>query len=449
MTYDVVVIGGGLAGLTGAIRCAAVGLKTVVVSAGESALAFASGSIDVLGIDQKNGLVQSPFAAMTQLPAEHPYQKVGVSSVKESLTFFVEQMAQAGIKLNGHDRENHGRLTALGAIRPAWLSQEGTKTLPLVTQVSDFRRVAIINIAGFRDFQPALLAAGMKKQPGFSGAEFILADIKGETLNINARNAYELRSLELARTLKRDLFSQPNGINILSSALQKAARDADLVVIPSVLAVEGGNELIRQLEVLTGLSICEVATLPPSLPGMRMASALKQRFRQLGGLLLEGDEVLSGHFEAHRLCSVTTRLNPDMPISASHFILATGSFFSQGLASDRHHLTESVFALDVEQPKTREQWSDGRFIDGNPHNFSRFGVTTSEQLNPYRSGQPISNLYCAGAVLNGVNPVQEASSGGVAISTGWFAANRIIAAQTTIQQCADSGQNQSLVEEIC
>lgn len=427
MKYDVIVIGGGLAGLTGAIRCAEAGLKTVVVSAGESALAFASGAIDVFGIEKDNALVEFPFAAIRHLPSMHPYQKVGTGSLQLALTFFTGQMAAAGIPLNNHGQQNHGRLTALGAIRPAWLSQEGTVSLPLRTSAEGLRRVAIINIAGFRDFQPALMAAGMQQQPGFCEIEFILADIKTETLNINTRNAYELRSLELSRTLKRDLFSQPNGMNILSSALQKAAGNADLVVIPSVLAVEGGNDLIRQLETLTGLRICEVATLPPSLPGMRMASALKQRFRQLGGMFLEGDQVLSGCFEEHQLRSLKTRLNPDMPISASHYILATGSFFSQGLASDRHHMTEPVFGLDVETSQSRDQWSDSRFMDGNQHNFSHFGINTNKQLNPYRNGQKINNLYCAGAVLNGFNPVQEASSGGVAISTGWFAANRIIA----------------------
>lgn len=427
MNYDVIVIGGGLAGLTGAIRCAEAGLKTVVISAGESALAFASGAIDVFGIEQDNSFVECPFAAIRHLPSTHPYQKVGAASLQQGLTFFTEQMAAAGIQLSNFGQQNHGRLTALGAIRPAWLSQEGADSLPLLAPAEGIRRVAIINIAGFRDFQPALMAAGMKRHPGFSEAEFILADIKTAILNINTRNAYELRSLELARTLKRDLFSQPNGINILSSALQKAAGNADLVVIPSVLAVEGGNDLIRQLETLTGLRICEVATLPPSLPGMRMASALKQRFRQLGGMFLEGDQVLCGCFAENRLCSVKTRLNPDMPISASHFILATGSFFSQGLASDRHHLSEPVFGLDVDAPDSRDQWSDHRFMDGKPHNLSHFGINTSEQLNPYRNGQKIHNLYCTGAVLNGFNPVQEASSGGVAISTGWFAANRIIA----------------------
>ena len=426
MKYNSIIIGGGLAGLTSAIRCAEAGLKTALISAGDSALTFASGSIDVLGIRPDNSLIQYPFEEISHLPSSHPYQKLGAAKLKQSLNFFTDSLAKAGIEMSSHGQQNHNRLTALGAIRPTWLSQSGTKALPIAAPAAGLRRVAIINIAGFRDFQPALVAAGMKKHPEFAGVEFTVADINAETLNMNTRNAYELRSLEMARVLKRDLFSQPNGMTIFASAIQKAAGNADLVVLPSVLAVEKGNELISQLEALTSLRICELGTLPPSLPGMRMASALKQRFRELGGLLLEGDEVVSGHFEGNQLQSVKTRLNPNMPLAADHFVLAAGSFFSRGLDSSQSELTDKTFHLDVVEAGNREQWSNERFLNGSQHGFSHFGVETNDQLNPFQNGEAISNLYCAGAVLGGFNSVAEASAGGVAIGTGWFAASQIV-----------------------
>ncbi len=441
MKYDVIVIGGGLAGLTSAIRCAEAGLKSVVISAGESALAFASGAIDVLGFDQHQSPIEDPFGHIKQLPAGHPYHKIGTESLRQSLAFFQAQMAAAGLTMGSHGQINHGRLTALGAMRPAWFSQKGAHTFSLAAPAAGIRHVAVVNLAGFRDFQPTLVAAGLSRQPGFADVAFTLADIKAETLNINARNAYELRSLELARTLKRDLFTQPNGLHILSSALQKAARNADLVVIPSVLAVAGGNDLMVELEQLSGLRICEVATLPPSLPGMRMAAALQQRFRHAGGLFLEGDQVLGGHFEQNRLLSINTRLNQDISMSASHFVLATGSFFSLGLVSDRHELKEPVFGLSVNGTADREQWSEECFMGGGQHRFSHTGVITDASLNPCYIGQTINNLYCVGAVLDGFNPVQAGCAGGVAIGTGWFAAERIISAMahTPVRQ----------VQEIC
>lgn len=426
MKYNTIIIGGGLAGLTSAIGCAGAGLKTALISAGDSALTFASGSIDVLGIRPDNSLIQYPFEEISHLPSGHPYQKLGAEKLRQSLNFFTGHLAQAGIEMISHGQQNHNRLTALGAVRPTWLSQTGTTPLSITAPAAGLRRVAIINLAGFRDFQPALVAAGMKKHPEFAGVEFTIADIKAETLNMNARNAYELRSLEMARVLKRDLFSQPKGMTIFASAIQKAAGNADLVLLPSALAVENGNELISELEQLTGLRICELATLPPSLPGMRMASALKKRFRELGGLLLEGDEVISGHFDGDKLLSVKTRLNPNMPLEANHFVLAAGSFFSRGLESSHTRLTDKTFNLDVVETGHREQWSSERFLNGSQHGFNYFGVETNDHLNPYQNGNTIDNLYCAGAVLGGFNPVAEASAGGIAIGTGWFAASQIV-----------------------
>ncbi|WP_299733291.1 glycerol-3-phosphate dehydrogenase subunit GlpB [uncultured Endozoicomonas sp.] len=431
MNYDVIVIGGGLSGLTSAIHCAEAGLKTVVISAGESSLAFASGCIDVLGFNQNNQAVEFPFEEIALLPAEHPYKRIGSRSLKQGLSFFLEQMALEDIAMAHNEQKNHGRLTALGAVRPTWLSQAGTKHLPINKPLDAIKKIAVANIAGFRDFQPELVIAGMKRNPMFANNEFNWADISPETLGIAVRNPYELRSLELARTLKRDLFNKPNGMNIFASALQKAARNADLVLIPSVLAVELGNDLIAELEQLTGLSICEVASLPPSLPGMRLASALKARFRKFGGILLEGDDVISGRFSDKHLQTITTRLSPNTPLSAKHFVLATGSFFSKGLSSNRSELTESVFNLSVNSETTREQWSNDRFIDGQ-HSFTTTGIRTDNLLNPYREDEIISNLYCAGAVLSGFNPVREASAGGVAIATGWFAASQIIAKQSAV-----------------
>ena len=49
MKYDIIIIGGGLSGLTAGITLAQAGRRVCIVSAGQSSLHFHSGSFDLLG----------------------------------------------------------------------------------------------------------------------------------------------------------------------------------------------------------------------------------------------------------------------------------------------------------------------------------------------------------------------------------------------------------------
>lgn len=77
MRYDTIIIGGGLSGLTCGIALAKGGQRVAVIGAGQSTLHFNSGSISLLGYDAEGNTVASPLEAMEQLPASHPYHRVG------------------------------------------------------------------------------------------------------------------------------------------------------------------------------------------------------------------------------------------------------------------------------------------------------------------------------------------------------------------------------------
>lgn len=82
MKYDTLIIGGGLAGLVCGIRLQEAGQRCAILSAGQSALHFSSGSFDLLNRLPNGQEVTEPLEALNVLPSGHPYQLIGVERVK-------------------------------------------------------------------------------------------------------------------------------------------------------------------------------------------------------------------------------------------------------------------------------------------------------------------------------------------------------------------------------
>ncbi|MTI13449.1 glycerol-3-phosphate dehydrogenase subunit GlpB [Sansalvadorimonas verongulae] len=437
MKHDCLVIGGGLAGLTAGIRCAEAGLKVAVISAGECALTFASGSLDVLGRVPGQGAVRRPFEAIDTLAAErpeHPYSRLGGEAVAQAMGWFHGQMAEAGLALGRAEEqgENQWRMTAAGALRPTYYSQPAVQPLGWeMFQSPDMapKKIVFVNITGFLDFMPELAARNLKQHPSLKEATVEHMNITLPLEHGHGATADTMRAPQLAYAMGN------KDMDILSRVMAERIQQADLVVLPACFdpdlgSEEQGSTRLQQLRMRTGLNIIDVAALPPSVHGLRMHQALRNRFRALGGFLVPGTQAGHGMVKGNRVISVST--GEDL-LFADHFILASGSFFSRGLDSKKHEpsqpceVKEPVFGLDLYGlPENNLDFSSRRFLAAEGQSFTRCGVALNEQGNPSMNGLALKNLHVAGAVLGGYDPVQECSGGGVAISTGWEAAQQVI-----------------------
>ena len=87
MKFDTIIIGGGLSGLISGIYLSQRGQRCVIISSGQSALHFSSGSFDLLNNLPDGTSVQKPLDAISELVKQaptHPYAKLGETNKRKS-----------------------------------------------------------------------------------------------------------------------------------------------------------------------------------------------------------------------------------------------------------------------------------------------------------------------------------------------------------------------------
>jgi glycerol-3-phosphate dehydrogenase subunit B len=424
--YDCLIIGGGLSGLTCGLKCLEEGLSCAVVSSGMSALHFSSGSIDLLGYNADRTLAVSPVDALPGFinnNPDHPYAKCGPATIMEALAFFGRELETQGAPMYANGRENHFHITAMGTLKPTFLSPASVFTREIRAAFEKRPAIAILDIKGFRDFHPGLAAANLRKNKLFADCSITCGEIELPGRKAASGNgAKDMRSVDVARVLDSTV-----DLEAVAKAITAAAGRADIIALPAFLGLNRYREILAGLRRATGRLIYEVPTLPPSILGMRLDNVLKSRFAALGGVFIARETIDSGRIENDRVISVHAAGQGD-DIRAACYVLASGSFFSKGLVSRYDRMTEPVFNCRLKTPPDGQSLSGAAFLSPESHAFIRAGVVTDGRLNPKTAdGRTITNLFCAGAVLADYNPVSEGCGGGVAIATGYAAAKEIIA----------------------
>ena len=410
MKFDTIIIGGGLSGLACGISLAEQGKRCAIVSSGQGALHFSSGSIDLLGYEGEKE-VKSPLDALASLDANHPYSLVGTENVKaisgDVLAFF----ERVGVTFVGSNAENHYRLTPVGNLRPTWITLGEYFT---ANDIDSFKgkKVMLLNVAGYLDMPVKFIASGLEKL----GVNCDVAEFSVPELEKRRENASEMRSVNIAKVV------ETIGIEKIAEIINEKAKNYDILLAPAVFGWNGNGQ-VEKLQQLTAGKVKLVATLPPSVPGVRLQTLMRKYFQSLGGTILLGDTVESGAIENGKLQWVKTHNLEDEKLIAENFVLATGNFFCHGLAGAPNEVYEPIFGLDVVAKKDRGEWYNEQFFEEQP--YMRFGVATDTTFKAKKDGKAIENLYVAGSVLSGANQVKEASMGGVSLITGLYVAKLI------------------------
>jgi len=416
MKFDTIIIGGGLSGLVCGVYLQKSGRKCAIVSAGQNALNFSSGSFGFLSRLPDGTEVSEPLKVMNSLNGDHPYKKMGPEKVEAYAGKVKSFFADCGIPLHGDDRRNSYMLTPTGEMKPTWLSMEDITMFPSKdTKIGN--KALIVNLLGYLDFNAGFIADGLEKR----GTACRLADVKLDSIEKLRRNPTEMRAVNIARVMDNE-----SERNKFVSAVKGLVRDEDVVVIPAVFGLKD-KTAVAQIRADIGVDTCFAGTMPPSIPGVRAQMQLKSVFDEAGGDFLMGDEAKYPEMKDGKVVSIRTENLGNVKLEADEFVLASGSFFAKGLVSTPNRIYEPVFDLDVEYDNDRNKWYDPQFF--NKQNYMGYGVITDSSFKAVKGGKVIDNLFVIGSVLSGMNALYEFCGAGVSIMTAMSVADSILGRQ--------------------
>ena len=416
MKFDTIIIGGGLSGLISGIYLSQRGQRCVIISSGQSALHFSSGSFDLLNNLPDGTSVQKPLDAISELVKQaptHPYAKLGENKFKELARQAEEFFKNAGISTQGDHEENHYRVTPMGTLKPTWLTlknlliSENEKCLPI-------QHPGLFNITGFLDFYTRFIADEFLKM----GAKCSIHSINFPALENLRKNPTEMRSVNIAR-----VFDKQENIKELARILKAESGDCDSIILPAITGLNR-EDVVDYLRKEINKPIYLLPTLPPSVPGIHTQQKLRSVFQQDGGVFMLGDNVLRADIKGNRISQIYSFNHGDIPFVGQNFILATGSYFSQGLIASTEKIYEPIFDLDVTFAPNRTQWYNSDVFDAQP--YQSFGIKTDSTFRCTREGKIFENLYAAGAILEGFNPLKEGCGAGVSILSAMYIAEQIL-----------------------
>ena len=460
---DLLVIGAGLTGLFAAYTAARAGLRVRVIAQGAGATHWHAGTIDLLGyLPDGESTVTNWTQALPELPPAHPYRLLGTEAIAKALDEFQRLTAAAELpyvragtdmnlttsspqdgrtsqKSDGDEQVNDPNLgrnlhliSPVGAPRPVYLA-------PAAQQAASFeddRPLVIVGLQGMPDFYPELIAENLQRQGHRA---------RSATLHLSRiTNRRDNNPLHVARLLDQSAAQAQ-----LTEMVVDVTAAGERVGLPAVLGLNAHVAFVTQLHESTsnrsrqdspsnqsqqvGISVFEIPTLPPSVPGLRLDAALRTQLASLGVRVEIGMVVCGFHATGRRLQWIETETG-SRPLrhTARNYLLATGGILGGGIYADRcGRVKETVFDLPLTAPQARSHWLRPLFLDKRDHPIFQAGVSVDHRFRPLdEAGVPVyDNLWAAGSTLAHTDPIRERSREGIAIATGYAAANGVVTSQ--------------------
>jgi glycerol-3-phosphate dehydrogenase len=415
---DLLVIGGGLAGLFAAYLASKKRIKTSLITQGWGALNWGSGCIDIFGYVPPDYVqqVESPLQYLERLLShfpDHPYSLAGLDALENAIRLFMEFCEEAGYPFHGTLETNIELPTALGTRRPACLVPETM----IAGETSGHMPMLIVGFEGYLDFYPNLVAENLSAQ-GIRARETSLAlkSLEGRKI---------ITSRVLANLFESQEFRQ-EVIDVLKPKLGSAGR----IGFPAVLGIKNAQQIKKHLESELGLPVFEIPGLPPSIPGVRLQNLLTASIEKLGGIVYNGMQVTAAVCEEKSITGIySSAAARQITHTSKNYIMASGGILGGGFVVNSNGYTqELIFNLPVTRPEPANRWLHSRFMDGPGHPIFSAGLEVNNAFQPINQGKEIiyKNLSIIGSALAHSDPVRERSIEGIALASAFSAVEKLV-----------------------
>jgi glycerol-3-phosphate dehydrogenase subunit B len=407
-TYDVAVVGAGLAGMSAAVFAANRGLRVVQVG-NAGALLFASGLLDLLALHPiEEGTAWSEpwagFAALSRDLPQHPYAKIEATGLRAAFVELVAALDEAGLAYTTPDEKNHELLTGVGSVKSTYCLPRSMQ--PGAEAFAGRAPCLLVDFEGLREYSAkAIAAVAAARWPGLRSLRlgFPAPGIAGEAYAAHIAMALENR---VARERLADLVRPHLG-------------DARAVGLPAVLGIMRTMIAAAHLGEALGVPVFEIPTMPTSVPGLRLKNALERAVaarrveRRVHGRVV----AVERSRDAFGLCVAATPVPGRLRARA--LILATGRFMGGGLEASHVRVREPLLDLHVTQPETRSDWHRTDFLDSRGHALNRAGIEVDDSFRALDAHGAVVHprLFAIGTILAHHDWARMKCGAGLAIGT--------------------------------
>ncbi|HET9847328.1 MAG TPA: anaerobic glycerol-3-phosphate dehydrogenase subunit GlpB [Candidatus Dormibacteraeota bacterium] len=420
MKFDVAVVGSGLAALVAARSLQKAGRQPVLIWPGLSSLYFVYATIDVLGYPDSTSKepVEHPEEAVGRLirdHPDHPYARAGLPALRDGTRLLVEWLREAGFSWQGSLDRNLLLPTAIGTPKPSCLAPDSMAA-------GDLQRRDPIIFCGFEgheDFVPELAASNLSRSWQHPVRALRIRLPRFEP-------GRQFTSIDVARSFEDAAFRRE-----VANRIRVAMGDKDGVRIgvPAVLGLTHDSEVHAQFQKELGHAVFEIPTLPPSVLGLRLFDRLRKHMQETGVEVIwnapaHAAEVTDGACRRIHLKSA----GRDQQIEAKAYVLALEGAVDGAMRAGVHTTQDPFFHQRLEQSTVPTERTNESLFKAQP--FAQVGYHVSDRLQPIGDdGRPLAtNVFVAGGAIAGYDPTGTKSRGGLAIATGYRAAQEAIAA---------------------